>query len=214
MAETIESFVAKLQAEGVQAGREQAETIRAEAEKQAQETVALARKQAEKIIADARQAAEESIARGRSELELAARDAALRLQQALSLALAAVLGQAVRRQLEDTTFMGKLLHEIVMLYVTSDFQCKDTLKINVPVEMREKLVSWAMAEIGRENVDKVRPSIDLKGTLADAGFEYTCRGSTVEVTRDSVVAMLMDLVGPDLREVLARAASGGQAKEG
>ena len=214
MAETIESFVAKLQAEGVQAGRQQAETIRAEAEKQAKETVALARKQAEKIVADARQAAEESLARGRSELELAARDAALRLQQALSVALAAVLGQAVRQQLEDTTFMGKLLHEIVMLYVKSDFQCKDTLKINVPVEMREKLVSWAMAEIGRENVDKVRPSIDLKGTLADAGFEYTCRNSTVEVTRDSVVATLMDLVGPDLRKVLAKATAGEQQKEG
>ena len=214
MAETIESFVAKLQAEGVQAGREQAETIRAEAEKQAKETVALARKQAEKIVADGRQTAEESLARGRSELELAARDAALRLQQSLSLALTAVLGHAVRQQLEDTTFLGKLLHEIVMLYVTSDFQCKDTLKINVSAEMREKLVSWAMAEIGRENVEKVRPSIDLKGTLADAGFEYTCRGSTVEITRDSLVATLMDLVGPDLREVLAKAMAGEQPKKG
>jgi len=214
MAGTIESFVAKLQAEGVQAGRQQAETIRAEAEKQAKETLALARKQAEKITADARQTAEETLARGQSELELAARDAALRLQQALSLGLAAMLGQTVRRQLEDTNFMGKLLHEIVMLYVKSDFQCKDTLKINVPAEMRERLVSWAMAEIGHENVDKVRPSIDLKGTLADAGFEYTCRDSTVEVTRDSVVATLMDLVGPDLREVLAKAMAGKQQKGG
>ena len=95
-----------------------------------------------------------------------------------------------------------------MLYVQSDFECKDTLKINVPAEMREKLVKWAISEIGQEKVDKVRPSIDLKGTLADAGFEYTCSGSTVEVTRDSVVASLMDLVGPDLREVLAKAMQG------
>lgn len=213
MAETIESFVAKLQAEGVQAGKEQAGNIRAEAEKQAKETVAMARKQAEKIIADAQRTADENLARGKSELELAARDAALRLQQALSQALTAVLGQSARQQLEDTNFIGKLLHEIVMLYVKSDFECKDTLRINVPAEMREKLVSWAMAEIGHENVEKVRPSIDLKGTLADAGFEYTCGGSTVEVTRDSVVATLMDLVGPDLREVLAKAVSGKQTKE-
>jgi len=36
----------------------------------------------------------------------------------------------------------------------------------------------------------------------------------VEVTRDSVVATLMDLVGPDLREVLAKATAGEQQKEG
>lgn len=214
MAETIESFVAKLQAEGVDAGKQQAEGIRAEAEKQAKETVDRAHKEADKILADAKTQAEETLARGRTELELAARDATLRLQEAVSRGLAGLLSQTVKQKLDDTDFMGKLLHEVVMLYVRSDFECKQTLKINVPAPMREKLVSWALSEIGQETVDKVRPSIDLKGTLADAGFEYTCSGSTVEVTRDSVVATLVDLVGPDLREVLAKAMTGEQAKEG
>lgn len=214
MAETIESFVAKLQAEGVDAGKQQAENIRTEAEKQAKETVDRAKKEADKIIADAKTKAEETLARGKTELELAARDAMLRLQEAVSRGLAGLFSQTARQQFEDTDFMGKLLHEIVMLYVTSDFECKQTLKINVPAPMREKLVSWALAEIGKEKVDKVRPSIDLKGTLADAGFEYTCKGSTVEVTSDSVVATLVDLVGPNLREMLAKAMSTEQAKEG
>ncbi len=214
MAETIESFVAKLQADGVDAGKQQAEGIRAEAEKQAKDTVDRANKEAEKIIAGAKTQAEETLARGRTELELAARDATLRLQEALISGLSGLLSQATKQELEDTDFMGKLLHEVVMLYVKSDFECKQTLRINVPADMREKLVSWALSEIGREKVDQVRPSIDLKGTLADAGFEYNCGGSTVEVTRDSVVATLVDLVGPDLREILSNAMADEQAKEG
>lgn len=212
MVETIESFVAKLQAEGVEAGRQQAEALVAESQAKAKQTVEQAEKQAEKIVADANARAEEILARGRTDLELASRDAALRLQEAIGRGLTALLGQAVREKLDDPDFMGKLLHEIVTVYVKSDFDRKQSLEINVPAEMREKLVSWALEEIGGKE-GKPHASIDLKGTLADAGFEYTCHGSTVEVTRDSIVASLKDLVGPDLREILAKAMNdpqGGQ----
>jgi hypothetical protein len=205
MAETIESFVAKLQTDGVQAGRQQAQTIVSEAQNQAKEILDQARRQADKLIADAKVKAEENLARGRTDLELASRDAALRLQEAVSRGLSALFGQAARKQLEDISFMGKLLHEIVMLYVRSDFEGKESLRINVPADMREKLVAWALGELGAGKVGDAHASIDLKGTLTDAGFEYTCHGSTVEVTRDSIVATLMDLVGPDLRETLAKA---------
>jgi vacuolar-type H+-ATPase subunit H len=211
MAETIESFVARLQADGVEAGKQQAQSIVVQAQSKAKETLDQANKQAEKIVADAKARAEELLARGRTDLELASRDAALRLQQAVSRGLNALLGQAVKKHLDDPGFMGKLLHEIVMLYVKSDFECKETLRLNVPAEMREKLVQWALSEIGKEKVDEVRPSIDLMGTLADAGFEYTCHGSTVEVTRDSIVSALSDLVGPDLRETLAKAMKAPEA---
>ena len=206
MAETIESFVAKLQAEGIEAGRQQADQLRQEAEKQAQELLRQAQQQADKIAADAKAEADDTLARARTELELAARDATLKLKEALSRALGALLSQRVRQKLEDDDFLGKLLHEIVMTYVKADFEQREVLKINVPPEMREKLISWALKEVGEENVEKVRPAIDLKGTLADAGFEYTIAGSTVEVTRESVVEVLAELVGPGLREVLRRAA--------
>jgi hypothetical protein len=116
----------------------------------------------------------------------------------------------VGERLADEDYLGRLLHEIVMLYVKSDFECQGVLQINVPGEMREKLISWALAEIGEDRVREVRPSIDLKGKLAEAGFEYTCSGSTVEVTRESVVEVLMDLVGPELREVVAEAMAEGK----
>ena len=91
MAETIETFVAKLQAEGVEAGKQQAQALREEAEKQAKDTLDQAGKQAEKIIAEAKTQAQEILARGKTDLELAARDAALRLQQAIERALASLL---------------------------------------------------------------------------------------------------------------------------
>jgi len=205
MAETIESFVAKLQEEGVQAGKKHADRLRADAEAEAKRTLEQARKDAEKLLADAKAQAEEIVARGRTELELAARDATLRLQDALSRGLKALLTQEVGEPLSSSEFLGGLLHEIVLSYVKNDFEHKEVLSINVRPEMREKLISWALQEIGKETVERVRPSIDLRGTLADAGFEYRHFGSTVEVTRDSVVETLMDLVGPGLRDMLSKA---------
>ena len=211
MAETIESFVAKLQEEGVQAGRKEADRLRAEAERQAADIIDQARKQAEKILADAEQQGEQALARSRTELELASRDAVLRLQEALSRSLSDILAHDAGDLLADSDFLGRLLHDIVMAYVQADFAQREVLRINVPPEMRDKLISWALKVIGEETVNRVRPSIDLKGTLADAGFEYTISGSTVEVTRESVVEAMMDLVGPALREVLAKALD--EAKE-
>ena len=211
MAETIESFVAKLQVEGVQAGREQADKLCAEAREQAAQIVREATEQAEKILADADRQAKETLARSRTELDLASRDAALRLQDTLSRGLSAILSHDAGELLTDSDFLGRLLHEIVMLYIRDDFSKGQVLKINVPPDMREKLISWALKEIGEETVGNIRPSIDLKGTLTDAGFDYTVAGSTIEVTRDSVVETLMDLIGPALREVVATAMT--QAKD-
>lgn len=210
MAETIESFVAKLQAEGVQAGQQEGQRLRQQAQQEADEIIRRARQEAEKIAADAKTQADQTRARAATELQLAARDAVLRAQSALSRILSAVLACDVRKCLEDNDFLGRLLHDIVMLYVQADCQRTGAIKINVEPDMRQKLVDWAFREVGREAVEKVRPSIDLKGTLADAGFEYTVDGATIEVTCESVVETLMDLVGPSLREVIQKAMSAPQ----
>ena len=91
MAESIETFVAKLQNEGVQAGREEADKIIADAKKQAEQIVADAQDQSEKTIANANAEAENILSRGKTELSLAARDAVLRLQETLGKCLQAIL---------------------------------------------------------------------------------------------------------------------------
>lgn len=212
MADTIETFVAKLQAEGVEAGRKEADEIRAAAQQQADTVVAEARKEADRIVADAEAEARSLLDRGRTELRLAARDATGLLRQALGRALEAVFARAAREKLEDPDFVGRLLHEIVLSYVKADQESQTSLVINVSDEMRDKLMDWALREISGEDQQKIRGAFDLKGALAEAGFEYTVAGSTAEVTVDSVTETLSQLIGPDLREMIRQAAEEG-AKE-
>jgi V/A-type H+-transporting ATPase subunit E len=206
MAETIESFVQKLQADGVQAGQQEAEKIRQAAQQQAEEILAQAKQQAEKLLADAQAKADDILARTQTELQLAARDAALKLREALSRALEAVLTQGVKDKLSDVSFLGTLMHELVAAYAKSHLAGQgEPLTLNVQPEMEGKLKAWALGEIGQQRVDSLRGAFDLKGTLVGVGFEYKASGATVEVTLDSVVQTLKDLVAPSLREMLDQA---------
>lgn len=205
MPESIESFVAKLQAEGVQAGQQQADKLRAAAQAEADKILADAHTEGQKIIADAGSQAEGILARGQTELRLAARDTALRLREALGRALKAILAERTRESLADTKFIGALLHEIVLAYAKDLQQRREVMTINVPAEQRDKLKDWAFAEIGQQAVDGVRGVFNLRTALAEAGFEYTISGRTVEVTTESVTAALSELLSPALRELLAEA---------
>ena len=202
MVDTIESFVAKLQADGVDAGRQEAEKLRADANAESDKIIAAAKADADKILADAKTQADDLLARGKTELSLAARDAVLKLQDALAHGLQAIVAQAVREPMKDAQFVGKLLHEIIMLYVQDLRDNKEVMNINVPESMRTELTDWAMREIGQATIDGVRGSVNLQGALAGAGFEFTVSGATVEATPESVTSTLTDLVGPKLRELL------------
>jgi vacuolar-type H+-ATPase subunit E/Vma4 len=204
MAETIEGFVAKLHQEGIRAGEEAAAKIRDEARQKAAETVAQAEAKAARIIRDAQAQAESTLAKSRTDLELAARDVAMRLREALGRAVREVLAAGARKPLADPEFLEPLLYDIVMQYAKANTAGQAVIQINVAPEMREKLADWALHRLhrapGLENV-----SVDLKGTLAGAGFEYEARGAHVEVTLVSVVEALSELVNPNLRQMLERA---------
>jgi len=211
--ETIESFVAKLQAEGVEAGRKAAEKLKAEAKQQAERVMQQARAEAEKIIAEANAKAASIVARSKTELKLAARDTVLKLRERLSAALSAILGKAAGEKLSDADFIGKVLHELIMLYARQDQHRKDQIRIDVRPELREKLVKWALGELGQEIGQGNHPTIDLKGKLSQAGFEYEISGATTEVTLDSVVEVLSELVSPALREVLDEATAASKDQD-
>ena len=205
MAETIEAFVAKLRQEGVEAGREAAEKHLAKARQEADAILADARVQARKMLSNAQAQAEASQAKARTDLELAARDITLRLRDSLSRAVRQVLAAGAREQLADPEFLGGLLREIVLEYVEADIAKKSSFRITVTPEMRERLAQWALARLRQPELAGV--SIDLKGTLAQDGFEYRAEGAGIEVTVDSVVEALSELVNPALREMLSRAMS-------
>ena len=200
MAETIESFVAKLKTEGVEQGRKEADSIVEDAKSESEKIIASAKSEAEKIIAEAKKQGDEILARSNTELELAARDAAMKLRETLAKSLEAVLAGPVDEALNDTEYLRTLLTEIINKYVEADLAGSVDVKLNLSNEQYHALAEWAVKQI-RKHARKDGVGVDLKGTLKQAGFEYNLTGATVEMTQESVVELLMTLVGPKLREI-------------
>jgi len=202
MVETIKSFIDKLQTDGVQAGQAEAQKIRAEAEARSQQIVQQAQEQAKQIISQAHSEGENLRTRVQTEIKLADRDTVVQLQETLIRVLRSVLTGSVQEKLSDTDFIGKLLHDIVMEYVRADVEGNTSITINVSEETRHKLAKWAIQTI-HEDLKTKKTTVELQGTLRGAGFEYTVTDGTVEITVDSVVQTLSQLVGPEVRNMLA-----------
>jgi vacuolar-type H+-ATPase subunit H len=209
MTQTIEAFVSTLQAEGVEAGQRAAEKIRAEAEQRAHELIDQAKQRAKQIVDEARVEADRIRARIETELRLAARDTLARLQEALSSALRAVLFPAVRETLADSEFLAGLVRDVVLRYAEGDAAGQGPITVHlseqVPEEHRRRLTAWILEAFSQRG--RTTTAVDLRATLADAGFEYTIRDGTVEVTADSLVDALAEIVAPDVRKLVAEAAA-------
>ena len=210
MVETIESFVAKLQSEGVDSGKQQAEQLLGEARQQAQQITAQAEAKADKIIADAQAEAQNTLNRSQTELALAARDVVLQLRQKLSAALGAILAANIEEPLADADFLKPLLHDLIMEYAKRDICPTETITINVSAEMHEKLAGWAISEMSKNLSPEATGSLNLTGTLKGAGFEYNIVGATIEVTLESVAQRLHEMVAPELRKIIIQAPGGGK----
>lgn len=204
MAETIESFVATLQERGVNAGRQEAEKLVSSARQQSDDIVAEAKTKAKKIVESAEAEAKDVLARSRTDLQLAARDTILGLREALSKAVRAVLTVGAKEKLSDADFLSGLLQQIVMEYAKAECQTHREFKINVSHEMQQKLTHWALGCV-QDKKEHENISVDLTGTLSEAGFEYTVDGANVEVTLASVADVLSELVNPNLRAILEEA---------
>ncbi len=213
MAETIESFVAKLQTEGIEAGQAAADKLREEAAQQAEQIIAEAQQQAEKCLADAQKQAESLLARSKTELELAARDVMLRLKSSLNKALEAIIAGEIKETLPQSDFISNTLHDLVLAYAAADIEHSGRMKINVSPKLQEQLADWAMDMMHKHANEEVGMAIDLKGTLKASGFEYTVTGATVEVTLESVTETICELVSPRLRKVIDQAVSNQKGAE-
>jgi len=208
MAESIESFVAKLQEEGVDAGRAEAAKITAKAEADAEKILADARAEAAGIIADAERLAERTVAQGTAELKIAARDAVLRLRETIVATLETVFRAGAAEALNDDHFLASLLHEMAQEYAKHDAIHDWPVTIRVSDEKLHMATEWAIREMTGAGREDWRSRIDLHGGLRSAGFEYTTSGGTVEVTPESVAAVLSEMIAPRLREMIDQAAAG------
>jgi vacuolar-type H+-ATPase subunit H len=211
MAHTVQSFIDTLRADGVEAGRKAAEEIRREAERQSEQLIREAEAKASRIVEEAERQRQETVERTRIDLELAARDTVAKLRDALSQAVNRVLGRAVSEAFDDVDFLKDLIREIACNYAQSDAAGEQRIELRVSEPMRRKLADWAIATFHTPCDDR-RLSLELHGALSTAGFEYKVSGGTVEVTPDSVVQVLSEIVTPQLQQLLASSQE-GQASE-
>jgi len=206
MAESIESFVERLQKEGVEVGRAEAEKIASEARADADRTRAEARAEAEKIVAEARTEAERTLEQGRGELALAARDVFARLRETLTKAVAEVVRRGASAALADEAFLRTLLHDVIVQYAQKDAEGTWPIELRISESTGDQVIDGALKALtdeGRSGGDEV----DLKGRLKSAGFEYSVSRGVVEVTPESVAAALEEMIGPRLRELIEKAAA-------
>ena len=201
MSHTIESFVDTLRADGVEVGRKAAEEIRQEAEKQAERVFHEAEAKARQIVEQAERQRESIIERTQTDLELAARDTVLKLRQVLSQAVNRVLTKEVSASLNDADFLKNLIRDIVCKYADADTAGNETFDVNVSKQMQSELADWMIAML-RAPCKENKLSFELHGALSTAGFEYKHSGGTVEVTPESVVQSLSQIITPSLQELI------------
>ena len=205
MPTNIESFVKTLESEGVDAGKKAAGKIEAEAKEQAAAVIAEAKKEAEEIVAEAESEAEKVQARMNSSLELATRDAIYLLREKLGQQLKILLEVNVENALNDDETLSHVLREVIPLYARADAGKTLATEINISQDLKSRLLENALRELAHSlRGQNVR--IDSKYTLAKAGFEYKIEGSTLEVSTESVTALLSEMIDPELQQFLEKAA--------
>jgi len=209
MPTNIESFVETLQAEGVDAGKKAAEKIKTEAREQGDQIIAQAKARAEQMIADAQTEAEKIKARMDSSLELATRDTLILLREKLGELLNALLKQQVDRELSNEKTLSSIMREVILAYSTPATDAETTAEIHVPQELQSRVLTEAIRELARALKNR-NIQTDVKANLDHAGFEYKIEGSTLEVSAESVAALLADMIDPQLQQILEKAVANPQ----
>lgn len=209
---SLESFVSKLHADGVEAGRKEAERLIQDARDQAESIIGAAEEEARRIVESAESKAKRETERVNAELRLAGRDAVLQLRSALDAVLATVLRRAAAKELNNPALIADLLREVLSAYTAADAAGRSGIEVRVSRDLSDELADWGMKQLGQSL--KNGGPVNLTATLADAGFEYRIAGSTVEVTPDAALEKLRELVSPRLRELLSDATKEAVAGHG
>lgn len=207
MAQTIDTFISRLRAEGVEAAKKEAEEIKRQAQQEAEQIIRLAKAEAERIVQEAERQRAITLERMRTDLELAARDVVGLLRVTLNKALTAVLAKAVETNFSDADFLKQLITQVVREYAAAEVRGQSPLVIRIPQEMEGQLRDWVLSECRQLAGGSGGPEFvpEVAATLTKAGFEYKVSAGTVEVTQDSVIELLSQIVTPEIQAIIDRA---------
>lgn len=201
MPESLESFVKKLQSEGVEAGKNAAEEIKKAAMHEAEKILADANADAKTILSKATSEAQRKRCRAQNELELAVRDAILKLGESLGDVLTAILAGRAEQELSKPDYIGEIMREVIIVYAKADAGRASRIEINISKAMHDKLNDGALDDLFRR-LHGSQDKLPVQFNFSKAGFEYNINGATVEVSPDSVSDLLSEMVNVDLQEII------------
>lgn len=213
MSTALEELVAKLHAEGVESGRAEARRLVEEARREAEAVRRRAEEEAAAIVAGARGEAAALRERTETELRLAARDAVVGLRASLARSLESVLRHGGTPVLSDAGVVRELLTAVVGEHARAEASGARRLEIRVPEALRERLEEWSLGELAAL-VREGGLEVDVRGGVEGCGFEYRVGATSVEVTVDSVVELLRELVRPGLLAALQDGVGADGAPDG
>lgn len=151
----VETLLARLRDEGVEAGRRQAAEIETEARAKADALVKQAKAEADAILAEARQQAETLKHAGEEALRVAARDAVLRTRDILLNRFSKEIRRLVSMEMKDGEMLRRLILEVAgRLRDEADLEHRERLELLLP----EKLVD--VDELRRNPVEVREGSVD------------------------------------------------------
>lgn len=201
MNDSVDSFVRKLHDEGVRAGREEAERIIDTARTEARRIVESAHSRAEEIEQKARLESEKLKTQASREMALAARDVVLALQTAVQDVIERIIAKEAARPLSDPNFIVQTLHDIIREYASSDARRVGLIEVDVREEIADSVSKDLTNLLATTFADRNAPSLDVRGRLEKYGFEYQLDEGTVEVSAQSMAALLATYVGRELRPI-------------
>ena len=200
MPESIESFVKKLQDEGISAGKEAAEKIKAKAKLEADHIIDDAKARADRILADAKADSEKHFLRMQTELELTVRDVILKLGETIGQFISKMLARKIEKKFSDPEYLGEILRKVILTYAEADASQQTQIKINISDKMGENFSDGILKHLVQE-LSEEQEKIAFQNSLSKAGFEYTIDGTTIEVSPESLSEMISDMVSPGFQEL-------------
>jgi V/A-type H+-transporting ATPase subunit E len=151
MESKLQELTNKLYQEGVDKANEEANKILDDAKKEAEKTKTDAQKQADEIINNAKQEAEDLKKNAKSEINLAAKQTIREVKKQLTeLVTAKVIKEPVKKSLDDTEFVKKIIETIIKNWDPQSGKMADisvTVPENMQKELREYLENKAAKEL-------------------------------------------------------------------
>lgn len=196
VASGVANLIARIKAEGVEAGENERQARIDAATREAEAVLARARAEAEAILAAARSEAEQRRRQLDAELRMAARDFVFRLQERLSAqVLAPVTTAVVGQALGDDDALAGLIVELLRDRVGGGALTLDAAR-------REAIEAALLRRVGARAGDT---GLEITDEAGLGGFRLVRRGEHFawDVSQDAVARELARLVEPGLRAALS-----------